>query len=160
MFTNDLSYVHPRTRKFYFCGRANDVIICTSCESVLANKVDRVVAGACDCAVFALPDKKYGEAVCAAIVLAEGILPVTPAAAPSPTSMDGIDEITEDAQWTKMIRRYRAERQLAGFKRLRRVFRMHRALPRNSSGKVLKHEIIRLRASRSKEASRLSREVY
>jgi len=74
----------------------------------------------------------------------------------TPTTSGGSGvEITEDAQWTKRIRRYCAERQLAGFKQPRRVFRMHGALPRNSSGKVLKHEIIRLCASLSKEANRL-----
>jgi len=39
--------------------------------TVLANKVDHAVAGACDCAALALPDEKYGEALCAAIVLAK-----------------------------------------------------------------------------------------
>ena len=67
-----LGYVHPRTGKLYFCGRTNDVTH-TGGESVLANEIDRVVASACDgtleCAVFALPDKNYGEAICAAIVL-------------------------------------------------------------------------------------------
>ena len=101
MFTNDLSYVHPQTRKLYFCGRANDVMIRTSCESVLANKVDHAVAGACDCAALALPDEKYGEALCAAIVLAKGISPATPAASPSAASGSSGDKITEDAQRTE-----------------------------------------------------------
>ena len=89
-----------QTRKLYFCGRANDVMIRTSCESVLVNKVDRAVAGACDCALT-LPDEKYGEALCAAIVLAKGISPATPAASPSAASGSSGDKITEDAQWTE-----------------------------------------------------------
>mmetsp|Transcript_23174 Transcript_23174/g.41394 ORF Transcript_23174/g.41394 Transcript_23174/m.41394 type:complete len:748 (-) Transcript_23174:39-2282(-) len=146
MLTNDLGYIHPRSRKLFFCGRANDVIR-TGGESVLATEVERVIethADVTECAVFALPDEKFGEAVCAAVVL-EG----TPTGAPA---RDGIT--MEDGRWAKWVRKHCAEHQLAGFKRPRRVFCVD-ALPRNSSGKVLKHVIIRLCAFQSKEASRL-----
>lgn len=144
MLTNDLGYIDPRTNKLHFCGRANDVIR-TGGESVLATEVERVLDGHADveeCAVFALPDDKFGEAVCAAIV----IVPMRDA------NTDAVVSVIEDDEWTDGIRRHCADHQLAGFKRPRRVFRFG-ALPRNSSGKVLKHEITRLCASQSKETS-------
>ena len=53
--------------------------------------------------------------------------------------------VEEDADLRDNIRWYFAKRQIAGYKRPRRVFRIRNAsLPRNSSGKVWKHAIIRL----------------
>ena len=144
MLTNDLGYIHPITNKLYFCGRANDVIR-TGGESVLATEVERVIGtydGIEECAVFALPDVKFGEAVCAAVVLSSSV-----------ASLSG-NAAVEDDQMKQKIRAYCSKQQLAGFKQPRRVFHMN-ALPRNSSGKVLKHEIIRLCASTSKSRSRL-----
>eukprot|EP00571_Detonula_confervacea_P003692 CAMPEP_0172316188 /NCGR_PEP_ID=MMETSP1058-20130122/27500_1 /TAXON_ID=83371 /ORGANISM="Detonula confervacea, Strain CCMP 353" /LENGTH=749 /DNA_ID=CAMNT_0013030445 /DNA_START=159 /DNA_END=2408 /DNA_ORIENTATION=+ len=150
MFTNDLGYIHPQSGKLFFCGRANDVIR-TGGESVLATEVERILDTHDDiveCAVFALPDEKFGEAVCAAIVLKKALIVTTRGAVVVEEEED------DEQQWMKKIRQYCAEHQLAGFKRPRRVFCV-RALPRNSSGKVLKHAIIRLCASQSKETSRL-----
>ena len=148
MLTNDLGYIHPITNKLYFCGRANDVIR-TGGESVLATEVERVIGkydGIEECSVFALPDVKFGEAVCVAVVLSRS-------SAASSTSGFG-NVVVEDDQMKHKLRAYCSKQQLAGFKQPRRVFHM-KALPRNSSGKVLKHEIIRLCASISKDRSRL-----
>jgi len=144
MLTNDLGYIHPVTNKLYFCGRANDVIR-TGGESVLATEVERIAGmydGIEECAVFALPDVKFGEAVCAAVVLS------------SSAASTSENVVVEDDQMKHKLRAYCSSQQLAGFKQPRRVFHM-KALPRNSSGKVLKHEIIRLCASISKSRSRL-----
>jgi len=78
---------------------------------------------------------------------------VEPSISSDSNSLDAGD-VEEDEQWKQRIREYCTEEQLAGYKRPRRVFRM-KILPRNSSGKVLKHAIIRLCASKSKESSRL-----
>jgi len=144
MLTNDLGYIHPITDKLYFCGRANDVIR-TGGESVLATEVERVIGmydGIEECAVFALPDVKFGEAVCVAVVLS------------SSAASASENVVVEDDQMKHKLRAYCSKQQLAGFKQPRRVFHM-KSLPRNSSGKVLKHEIIRLCASISKSRSRL-----
>jgi len=61
----------PERKDIFFCGRANDVIR-TGGESVPATEVERVIkthADVTECAVFALPDEKFGEAVCPAVVL-------------------------------------------------------------------------------------------
>ena len=190
MLTNDLGYIHPRNGKLYFRGRADDVIR-TGGESVLASDVERVIldyfasasAAASDnddhavveCAVFPLPDEKFGEAVCAAIAVA-----AIEASMPSPVSFASVlgrgagavdatsvqldagsnknrykdieaavvTVVEEDADLRDSIRRYFATHQIAGYKRPRRVFRIRNApLPRNSSGKVWKHAIIRLCAA-------------
>ncbi|KAL7473312.1 hypothetical protein ACHAXS_013776 [Conticribra weissflogii] len=132
MFTNDLGFIHPKSGKLYFCGRANDVIR-TGGESVLATEVEKVLIAheaISECAVFALPDAKFGEAVCAAIVVNGGV--------PRKVTSNSFESL----EWTRRIREY-CSRQLAGFKRPRRIFCMNE-LPRNSSGKVLKHELVRM----------------
>ena len=152
MLTNDLGYIHPSTGKLYFCGRANDVIR-TGGESVLATEVERVLdthEDVVECAVFALPDEKFGEAVCAAIVFHNGATKDEGTISNSYYSGNYNDHVVaESLEWTRRIREYCAKRQLAGFKRPRRVFSLQ-ALPRNSSGKVLKHMIIRQCASQSR----------
>lgn len=186
MLTNDLGYIDPLNGKLYFRGRADDVIR-TGGESVLASDVERVVVdyfaengedrGFVECAVFPLPDEKFGETVCAAVVVA----PLTSSAASMSSSSSEVsrrvdDEapaaidsntgssnecndmimVDENEEMKVKIRRYFAERQIAGYKRPRRVFRMRHALPRNISGKVWKHAVIRLCAeAMAKETSRL-----
>ncbi|KAL7489344.1 hypothetical protein ACHAW6_014930 [Cyclotella cf. meneghiniana] len=129
LFTNDLGYFSPKSGKLYFCGRANDVIR-TGGESVLASEVEHVLGmhtEILECAVFALADEKYGESICAAVVSAAFV------------PHNGADLMESDELRDEM-RRHCAHHQLAGFKRPRRVFCM-KALPRNSSGKVLKQKI-------------------
>ena len=120
--TNDLGFRDERGR-FYFCGRVKDVIR-TGGETVLASEVERVLLGhptVSECAVFALPDDRFGETVCVAIV-------------PTAAAASSLLSLTH-------LRRYCGEQGLATYKRPRRVFCVN-ALPRNSSGKVLKHILV------------------
>ncbi|KAL7437207.1 hypothetical protein ACHAXH_005874, partial [Discostella pseudostelligera] len=185
MLTNDLGYIDPQNGKLYFRGRADDVIR-TGGESVLASDVERVIVdyfaendedhAFVECAVFPLPDEKFGEAVCAAVVLAPLISPAVSMSSSSSEVSRRADVglaainsntgscnecndmimVNENEEMMLKIRRYFAERQIAGYKRPRRVFRMRHALPRNASGKVWKHAVIRLCAeAMAKETSRL-----
>jgi len=117
MFTNDLGFWDAQGR-LYFCGRVNDVIR-TGGETVLASEVERVLlenADVAECAVFALADEKFGEAVCCALICPTGQLSLT------------------------QVRSWCQDHGLAGYKRPRRVFHV-RELPRNSSGKILKFRL-------------------
>eukprot|EP00985_Skeletonema_marinoi_P014607 scaffold7421_cov120-Skeletonema_marinoi.AAC.2 len=143
MLTNDLGYIDSQN-DLYFCGRVNDVIR-TGGESVLATSVEDVITIYPDveeCAIFALPDDKFGDVVCAAIVLK------------GEQRMMEINGAVEDDQLRTLLRTFCEQQQLAGFKRPRRVFRMH-SLPRNSSGKVLKYEIVKACATCTGNRSRL-----
>jgi acyl-CoA synthetase (AMP-forming)/AMP-acid ligase II len=73
---------------------------------------------------FALEDEKFGESVCAAIVSVAG----------------KIKNSFESMQWRDELRSFCAQKDLAGYKRPRRVFIL-KDLPQNSSGKVLKNEL-------------------
>ncbi|EJK54032.1 hypothetical protein THAOC_26417 [Thalassiosira oceanica] len=129
MLTNDLGMKDPQSGKLYFCGRANDVIR-TGGESVLANDVEAILMQHDDiieCAVFALPDEQFGECVCAALVLKQGTR----------------SEMEDASDLLQRIRKHCSRHHLSGFKRPRKVFLFTPALPRNSSGKILKHEIQR-----------------
>jgi acyl-CoA synthetase (AMP-forming)/AMP-acid ligase II len=154
VLTNDLGYIDPVNRKLFFCGRADDIIR-TGGESVLAMDVERVIVDfkeddyiIVECSVFPLPDERFGETVCAALVLSTS--------AEVGVKNDVTPSVEEDKHLTKRIRQYCTTRQLASFKQPRRVFRvLQGVLPRNSSGKVLKHAVIKMCASNSKEISRL-----
>jgi len=114
--TNDLGFRDPQGL-FYFCGRSKDVIR-TGGETVIALEVERVLLqhdSIDECAVFGLPDVKFGETVCAAIVSSRQL------------SLDD-------------IRQHHCHG-LASYKRPRRLFAMSE-LPRNSSGKVLKFQLV------------------
>jgi len=120
--TNDLGYIDEQGR-YYFCGRVADVIR-TGGETVLAPEVERILLrhqDIAECAVFALPDDpKFGETVCAAIVLRQD--------APSkPTLAE--------------LRHWCGQHGLAGYKRPRRLIVVS-TLPRNSSGKLLKRLLV------------------
>lgn len=117
--TNDLGF-NDDQGLFYFCGRSKDVIR-TGGETVIALEVERVLLQhpvIDECAVFGLKDDKFGETVCVAIVL-------------NSLGSVSLDEIRQHCQC------------LAGYKRPRRVFVLSE-LPRNSSGKVLKTQLVRL----------------
>jgi acyl-CoA synthetase (AMP-forming)/AMP-acid ligase II len=145
MLTNDLGYIDNQgDNHLYFCGRVNDVIR-TGGESVLATEVENVIIMHSDveeCAIFALPDEKFGDAVCAAIVLK------------GEARLREEDGAVEDDQLRMLMRKHCEQQQLAGFKRPRRVFCMH-SLPRNSSGKVLKYDIVKACATCTSNRSRL-----
>eukprot|EP00978_Attheya_sp_CCMP212_P045392 scaffold344546_cov52-Attheya_sp.AAC.1 len=113
--------------RLYYCGRASDVIR-TGSESVLATEVERVLEQLPwiqECAVVGLPhDAKWGELVCAAIVLR--------------------NHHYDDAPLVLLdrIRQHCTQEQLAGYKKPKQVFSLQK-LPRNSSGKLLKHQLIK-----------------
>lgn len=115
--TNDLGFLDC-SRRLFFCGRVKDVIR-TGGETVLSSEVEQVLlrhGEIAECAVFALRDEKYGEAVSAAIV------------SQAPLAVDA-------------VRKFCKGQGLAGYKRPRRVFFV-KELPRNSSGKVLKRVLV------------------
>jgi acyl-CoA synthetase (AMP-forming)/AMP-acid ligase II len=130
LLTNDLGYRDGEGR-FYFSGRVVDVIR-TGGETVLATEVERILLrheAIVECAVFALPDEKFGETVCAAIV----------------SSMATRKEqggTYRDLKLTN-LRQWCAQQGLAGYKRPRKLFWVHE-LPRNSSGKVVKRALVEL----------------
>jgi fatty-acyl-CoA synthase len=117
--------------RLYYCGRASDVIR-TGSESVLATEVERVLEQLPwiqECAVVGLPhDAKWGELVCAAIVLRN----------------HHYDDNNDDAQSVLLdrIRQHCTQKQLAGYKKPKQVYSLQK-LPRNSSGKLLKHQLIK-----------------
>jgi fatty-acyl-CoA synthase len=116
--TSDLGF-YDENRKFYFSGRAKDVIR-TGGETVIAPEVERTLqCHPCirECAVFALPDERFGETVCAAIVCHAKPLALSD------------------------VRSFSSKRGLAGFKQPRAIFIVNE-LPRNSSGKVLKYQLV------------------
>lgn len=103
--------------KLYFCGRVNDVIR-TGGETVLANEVEKVLLmhpAINDCAVFSLPDEKFGEAVCCAVVTVK---------------TGSVDD----------LKGWCTQQGLANYKKPQRIFLVS-TLPRNASGKVLKHKL-------------------
>ena len=123
---NDLGYLNNNGQLF-FCGRSNDVIR-TGGETVFSPEVERILIQHPDidqCAVFALPDDRFGECVCAAIVYREPFLD---------------DIIAADNSVVSGIRSFCAKQNLSGYKRPKVIFQC-RELPRNSSGKVLKHQL-------------------
>jgi acyl-CoA synthetase (AMP-forming)/AMP-acid ligase II len=116
--TNDYGYRDDQGL-LYYCGRTSDVVR-TGGETVLAYEVERTLIQhpqIIECAVFGLRDDKFGETVCAAIVT-----------------------IPEHTLSLQDIREH-CHNNLAGYKQPRRLFHVD-TLPRNSSGKVLKHELI------------------
>ena len=120
--TNDLGFM-DEDGQFYFCGRQKDTIR-TGGETVMALGVERVLIrhhAVAECAVFALPDEKFGEAVCAAVVLVEQ------------QQAAGIS--------LKHVRDFCGRQGLAGYKKPRQLFYVNE-LPRNSSGKILKYRLV------------------
>lgn len=118
--TNDLGFQDEQGR-YYFSGRVADVIR-TGGETVLATEVERVLLRndkIQECAVFSLPDPKFGETVCAALVVSTSI---------------SVPSLQDVRQWC-------AEQGLAGYKCPRRIFVLTE-LPRNSSGKLLKRVLV------------------
>lgn len=107
-----------------FGGRAKDVVR-TGGETVLTQEVEKVLLqhpSVTECAVFPRKDDRYGEAVASAIVA-------------SLTSNDN------DGLGLKAIKSWCQEKGLAGYKQPKFVFLVE-ALPRNSSGKILKHKLV------------------
>jgi acyl-CoA synthetase (AMP-forming)/AMP-acid ligase II len=116
----DLGYFDKNGR-LYFGGRVQDSIR-TGGETVLAVEVERVMEkhpDVLDCAAFPLSHDKFGEAVACAVVLKSE------------------NNATDLSTWKSWCKRHG----LAGFKHPKVVFAVD-SLPRNSSGKILKHQLV------------------
>ncbi|CAJ1953316.1 unnamed protein product [Cylindrotheca closterium] len=117
LLTSDLGFYDNQGR-LYFSGRLKDIIR-SGGETVLANEVERILlkhSSISECAVFPCQDEKFGEAVACALVTS------------SPMKLEE-------------IRDWCSEGGLATYKRPRYLFLL-RALPRNSSGKILKNKLV------------------
>ena len=140
LLTNDLGHLDVKGR-LYFSGRTSDVIR-SGGESIPASEVERVVLLhplIVACAVFPLPDERYGEAVCAAVVLKEH----------AGTARSRV-VITKEHILAE-IKRHCTKHGLAPYKRPKRAFIVPE-LPTNSSGKVLKHQLVDMfKATREEE---------
>ena len=115
--TGDIGY-YDDEGYFFLKDRKNDMVI-TGGENVYPNEVERVLLqhqSIADVAVIGIPDKKYGEALLACVVLEQGAA-------------------LEEKGFIEFCRDY-----LAGYK-IPRQFRQLESLPRNPSGKVLKREL-------------------
>ncbi len=107
-------------RRLYFAGRAKDVVR-TGGETVLAREVEQVLLthpNVVECAVFPKMDHKYGEAVACAIVLR----------VKTNLTIANLKNLCQ-------------QKGLAGYKQPKYLFLVN-SLPRNSSGKVLKHKLV------------------
>lgn len=101
---------------FLLVDRKTDMII-SGAENIYPREIEKVLMAhphIAEAAVFGIPDPVYGEAVCAAIVPAEGV----------------------DLHEADLIA-YCSER-LAGYKKPKHII-THTGLPRNAAGKVMKH---------------------
>lgn len=126
LIMNDLGYLDKASGALFFCGRANDVIR-SGGETIHAPEVENILINHPEveqCAVFGLSDDKFGEVVCAAVVIID---------------MD-IDKVYPSDKWLRILKAYCTSRQLSSYKRPKYIF-CYRELPRNSSGKILKHII-------------------
>ena len=107
--------------QLYFSGRVKDAIR-SGGETVMAQEVERVLLQHHDiveAAVFPRADDRFGEAVACALVGSKGSKSITLA----------------------NIKDWCAQNGLANYKRPRFLFPVE-SLPRNTSGKVLKHKLI------------------
>jgi long-chain acyl-CoA synthetase len=117
-FTGDLGYLDEHGC-LYLVDRAKDMII-SGGENVYSSEVEEVLyrhPAVLECAVFGVPDKHWGEAVRAAVVLRPGML----------------------ASAEELTRHCRAS--LGGYK-VPKAIDLHReALPKSGAGKILKREL-------------------
>ena len=115
--TSDLAFF-DENGQWYFCGRARDTIR-SGGETIMAQEVERVLLlhpSIVECAVFAKPDDRFGEAVACALV-------------------------TNASLELDAIKKWCEQESLASYKRPRYLYLLD-SLPRNSSGKVLKHLLV------------------
>jgi len=102
----------------YLCDRAKDMIISGGVNIYPAEIEAELykMPGVADCGVFGIPDEEYGEAVCAAVQLADDAL---------------IDE--------NGVRTWLRQR-MAGYK-VPKIVEFHDLLPREDSGKIFKRKL-------------------
>lgn len=120
--SSDLGFWDEQGR-LCFAGRSKDVVR-TGGETVLAREVEQVLLhhpNVAECAIFPRIDRRYGEAVACAIVARQ--------------SQDGVDLAIDT------IKKWCQQKGLAGYKQPKILF-LAASLPRNSSGKVLKHKLV------------------
>ena len=126
--TGDMGRVDEHSN-LYLVDRKKDMII-TGGENVYCAEVEAALykfPGVSEAAVFGVPDEKWGEAVCAAIVAADG-------------STLEQDELIAHCR-----------RHIGGYKIPRRMVFLD-ALPKSAMGKVLKHELRRCYAAQDRES--------
>ena len=117
--TNDLGF-YDRCGQLHFCGRVKDVIR-SGGETIFSQEVERVLLRhpfISECGVFPRKDEVFGEAVACAIVTTQPL------------------ELGAVKDWC-------TKNGLASYKRPRYLFLID-SLPRNSSGKILKLELIKM----------------
>ena len=140
LMTNDRGYLDTEGG-LYFSGRSSDIIR-SGGESIPAGEVEKTINShplVDKCAVFALPDERFGEAVCVALVLKGR----RHGAAPTKDASAQLDLLTD-------IKHHCSKTGLASYKRPKRVFLMPE-LPTNASGKVLKHKLVDMFRAREGE---------
>ncbi|MFI0351259.1 class I adenylate-forming enzyme family protein [Actinomadura sp. 9N407] len=117
--THDVGYVDPDGYVFVQ-GRSDDMIV-TGGENVHPAEVENVIARlpeVLECAVYAVPDERWGQRVCASVVLRDP------------------DGLTVDA----MTEHCRAH--LAGYK-VPKLIRIVAGLPRTATGKILRPQLVK-----------------
>ena len=137
LVTSDLGYLTDQGG-LYYCGRSDDVIR-SGGESVLTMEVEKILMQhpLIDAvSVFPLVDEKFGHIVCAAIKPVH----VGSFATQLPhisnvrcINSSGLDE----------IRGFCTRHELASYKHPKKIF-IFRELPQNSSGKIMKHELVKI----------------
>ena len=146
LITNDLGYLTDQGGLFY-CGRSDDVVR-TGGESVLAMEVEMIliqhpmIDTAC---VFPLHDEKFGSIVCAAIIpkQQQQINYAFPTGLSIMNRSNKSLGLVSSSFEFKDILEFCTRQQLAKYKHPKKIFLL-RSFPRNSSGKILKQELIKI----------------
>lgn len=134
MRTTDLGYI-DHNGFLFLIGRASDSIR-SGGETVMAGEVEQVLqrhTAIQECAVFGIPNDKFGEIVCCALVVNGDFIYDNKIV----RRQQNDNEINVD-----LIRLWCERQGLASYKRPRQVHIMTEPLPRNSTGKVLKRKLV------------------
>ncbi|MGB1610558.1 MAG: class I adenylate-forming enzyme family protein [Ilumatobacteraceae bacterium] len=116
--TGDVGWIDDEGFLF-LVDRAKDMIV-SGGENVYSTEVEQALMthpGVLECAVYGIPDEKWGEAVAATVVPREGEPPT-------------VDDLTEHCRQL-----------IAGFKVPRRIDITTDLLPKSAAGKILKREL-------------------
>lgn len=118
-YTNDMGYL-DESGYLFLCGRKSEMII-SGGENVYPNEVEDVIremeSDIGDCAVFGIPHAKWGEIVCACVVLRPG-------------STIGVEDIK--AFCANKLAKYKIPKQI----------HIMDLLPRSITGKVVKKQLL------------------
>lgn len=121
--TSDLMF-RDDSNRWFFCGRQTDTIR-TGGETVWASQVEAIIGQhqyVLEVAVLGLPDERLGETVACAMVFRKGT------------------EVVSEQLRIKELQAWCQKQGLASYKMPRRWVFLD-SLPRNTSGKVLKHQL-------------------